>query len=277
MEGEDLSGTSSDSDSASKKAKSKLTHDKSEADEPPSKKSKVSTADEDTVSDKDDDDSVSVSDVSDVDVSSVSTVDSSTDDESSDDDDIVSLSDANASSASSSSSKSGGSSSSSSSRAISSNSDSSDSDSEEDHREAKRIATIEKAKAAASAAANWVPTPPKKIGPSVNSTPVVTTKAGTDGAQAQSNGTPFKRVDDTYWGAVATKEGGAIADNSYEGAFGSSGFGVKASEKLLAVRGKDFCREKNKRKKTFNGFSKSAGGSITMNSFSTKFQYSDDE
>jgi hypothetical protein len=105
----------------------------------------------------------------------------------------------------------------------------------------------------------------------------VITKAGTDGAQALSNGTPFKRVDDSYWGEVATKEGGAIADNSYEGAFGLSGFGVKASEKLLTVRGKDFCREKNKRKKTFNGFSKSAGGSITMNSFSTKFQYSDDE
>ena len=44
-----------------------------------------------------------------------------------------------------------------------------------------------------------------------------------------------------------------------------------------AVRGKDFCREKNKRKRTFNGFSKSAGGSITLTSFSTKYHYSDDE
>ena len=34
---------------------------------------------------------------------------------------------------------------------------------------------------------------------------------------------------------------------------------------------------KNKRKRTFNGFSKSAGGAITLNSFSTKYQYSDDE
>jgi hypothetical protein len=73
------------------------------------------------------------------------------------------------------------------------------------------------------------------------------------------------------------KDGGAMADNSYEGAFGASGFGVKASEKLLTVRGKDFCREKNKRKRTFNGFSKSAGGAISRESFSTKYQYSDDE
>jgi hypothetical protein len=132
------------------------------------------------------------------------------------------------------------------------------------------------AKAAAAAAANWVPTPPKKRGSS-DVAPAVVTKVGTDGAQAQSTGKPFKRVDDTYWGEVAEQEGGAIADNSYEGAFGASGFGVKASEKLLAVRGKDFVREKNKRKRTFNGFSKSAGGSITMTSFSTKYQYSDDE
>jgi hypothetical protein len=118
-----------------------------------------------------------------------------------------------------------------------------------------------------------MPTPPKKAGVVAN----VTTKLGSDGAQALSNGKPFKRVDDQYWGDVATKDGGAMADNSYEGAFGSDGFGVKASEKLLTVRGKDFCREKNKRKRTFNGFSKSAGGAITMNSFSTKYQYSDDE
>ena len=67
-----------------------------------------------------------------------------------------------------------------------------------------------------------------------------------------------------------------MADNSYEGTFGQTGFGGKASEKLLTVRGKDFCREKNKRKRTFNGFSKS-GGAISMDSFSTKYQYSDDE
>jgi hypothetical protein len=112
---------------------------------------------------------------------------------------------------------------------------------------------------------------------STSTTPSIIVKEGTDGAQAQSTGKPFKRVDDTYWGEVATKDGGAIADNSYEGAFGTSGFGIKASEKLLSVRGKDFCREKNKRKRTFNGFSKSAGGSISLTSFSTKYQYSDDE
>lgn len=91
-----------------------------------------------------------------------------------------------------------------------------------------------------------------------------------------STGKPFQRVDDQYWGKVAEKDGGAMADNSYGGAFGSEGFGVKASEKLLTVRGKDFCREKNKRKRTFNGFSKSAGGAISLESFSTKYQYNDE-
>jgi hypothetical protein len=94
---------------------------------------------------------------------------------------------------------------------------------------------------------------------------------GSDGAQALSAGKPFQRVDDHYWGEVATKDGGAMADNSYEGAFGSGGFGSRASEKLSRVRGKDFRHEKTKRKRTFNGFSKS-GGAINMESFSTKYK-----
>ena len=117
-----------------------------------------------------------------------------------------------------------------------------------------------------------MPTPPKKKGEVL-----VTTKAGSDGAQAQSSGTPFQRVNSSHWGEVARKDSGDMADNSYEGAFGLTGYGTKASEKLLAVRGKDFCREKNKSKRTFNGFSKSAGGAITLNSHSTKYQYDDNE
>ena len=75
---------------------------------------------------------------------------------------------------------------------------------------------------------------------------------------------------------VAMKDGGAMADNSYEGAFGANGYGAKSSERLLQVRGKRFQHEKTKKKRTFNGFSK-AGGQISQESFSTKFQYSDDE
>lgn len=67
-----------------------------------------------------------------------------------------------------------------------------------------------------------------------------------------------------------------MADNSYEGAFGVMGFGAKSSERLLQVQGKRFQHEKNKKKRTFNGFSK-AGGQITNESFSTKYHYSDDE
>jgi SRP40, C-terminal domain len=44
----------------------------------------------------------------------------------------------------------------------------------------------------------------------------------------------------------------------------------------LQVRGKDFTREKNKRKRTFNGFSKN-GGKIDANAtFSTKYVYDDE-
>jgi len=70
--------------------------------------------------------------------------------------------------------------------------------------------------------------------------------------------------------------GGAFADNSYEGVFGYTGFGARASEKLLQVRGKDFRHEKTKRKRSFNGFAKN-GNLITLESNSTKYQYSEDE
>lgn len=152
---------------------------------------------------------------------------------------------------------------------------SSDDSSSEDEEEvnariaAKKKAAEAKAKAAAAAAASWKPTPPKK---NVN----VNVEKGTDGAQALSSGKPFTRVDSDYWGEVATKDGGAMADNSYEGAFGGGGFGSKSSEKLLQVQGKRFQHEKTKRKRSFNGFART-GGAISQDSFSTKFCYSDDE
>ena len=49
-----------------------------------------------------------------------------------------------------------------------------------------------------------------------------------------------------------------LADNTYAGAFGADGYGAKASETLLKVRGKDFTKGKQKMKgKAFFG-----GGAI---------------
>jgi len=152
---------------------------------------------------------------------------------------------------------------------------SSEEDTSEDEEEvqarmaAKRKEAAKKAKSAAAAAANWKPTiTPKKAS--------IRIERGSDGAQVLSEGKPFTRVDNDYWGEKAEKDGGAMADNSYEGAFGNDGFGAKSSEKLLQVRGKRFQHEKTKRKRSFNGFARN-GGAINLNSFSTKFKYSDDE
>jgi hypothetical protein len=133
----------------------------------------------------------------------------------------------------------------------------------------KRAEASRKAKLAAKAAADWQPSASKPSKLDIVSTP------GSDGAQALSQGKPFQRVDSEFWGEEAHKIGGAVADNSYGHAFGEQGFGAKSSEKLLTVRGKDFQREKNKRKRSFNGFSRT-GGQINMDtSHSTKFSYSD--
>ncbi|KAL7566261.1 hypothetical protein ACA910_011321 [Epithemia clementina (nom. ined.)] len=145
----------------------------------------------------------------------------------------------------------------------------------------KKEAAVRKAREAAEAALNWKPSPPPNSGRALldsKSPIVVKTAAGTDGAQAlSSKGKPFKRVDSDYWGAEAAKAGGAAADNSYEGVFGSSGFGARSSEKLLTVRGKDFRHEKTKRKRSFNGIARTGGQIDTSKCFSTKFHYSDDE
>ena len=135
----------------------------------------------------------------------------------------------------------------------------------------KRALAAKKATEAAKAALSWTPNKSTPTGSQVK------TIAGSDGAQALAKGKPFQRVDSDYWGDVAQKHGGAMADNSYEGAFGESGFGAKSSEKLLQVRGKDFQREKTKRKRSFNGFARTGGQINTDRTFSTKFTYSDDE
>lgn len=55
-------------------------------------------------------------------------------------------------------------------------------------------------------------------------------------------------------------------DNSYAGTFGQDGVGRKANDTLVKVRGKDFTREKNKKKR-----STYLGGAISMSSNSFKF------
>lgn len=134
----------------------------------------------------------------------------------------------------------------------------------------KRREAAKKAQEAAKAAHEWRPSAEKKK-------VEIKAAAGTDGAQALSKGKPFQRVDSEFWGRVAVKDGGAMADNSYEGLFGDNGYGAQSSAKLLTVRGKNFTKEKNKRKRSFNGLSRTGGQIDTERSYSTKYQYSDDE
>jgi len=143
----------------------------------------------------------------------------------------------------------------------------SDSSSDEEHMAQKRKATAKKAKDAAAAAAAWTPK-------AMSRAAEIKTTPGSDGAQALSAGKPFQRVDDSFWGAEAQKNGGAFADNSYERVFGSQGFGTKSSERLLQTRGKRFQHEKTKRKRSFNGLART-GGKIGMETNSTKFVYDD--
>ena len=57
-----------------------------------------------------------------------------------------------------------------------------------------------------------------------------------------------------------------LADNSYANQFGESGYGAKASAKLITVRGKDFRHEKTKKKRgTYRG------GTIDLGSNSFKY------
>ena len=145
--------------------------------------------------------------------------------------------------------------------------------------QAKRDAADRKAREAAQAALEWKPkamTIPNNNNNNTINGSHITIAPGSDGAQALGGqGKPFQRVDSDYWGTVAANEG--RADNSYDHAFGENGYGARSSEKLLRVRGKDFTREKNKRKRSFNGFSRTGGQIDADQSYSTKFTYSDDD
>jgi hypothetical protein len=73
----------------------------------------------------------------------------------------------------------------------------------------------------------------------------------------------FKRVDGEVWSKEII---GGLEDNSYAGQFGVDGYGAKASEKLLTVRGKDFRHEKTKKKR-----GSYRGGEIDQGSNSFKY------
>ncbi|RLO01049.1 hypothetical protein DYB28_008119, partial [Aphanomyces astaci] len=117
---------------------------------------------------------------------------------------------------------------SSSSDSSSSSDESSDESEDEDEVAKEKARRVE----AAAAAAAWTP---KKI------------EAPTLGEQGQK-GVPFQRVDGEYWSTQIVDE--TLRDNSYAATFGEDGVGSKANTVLLKVRGKDFTREKNKKKRS---------------------------
>lgn len=66
--------------------------------------------------------------------------------------------------------------------------------------------------------------------------------------RTQSNAA-FRRVDPEKWAGQAAK-----LDNSYFGTFTEKDYGYKAQERLGSVKGKDFQKEKTKRKRsTYRG------------------------
>ena len=78
---------------------------------------------------------------------------------------------------------------------------------------AKKEEAPQKAREAKAADLNWTPSKNKDVVVEVK------TECGSEGAQVLSAGKQFQCVDDQFWGRVAMKDGGAMADNSYEGTF----------------------------------------------------------
>ncbi|CAH0478517.1 unnamed protein product [Peronospora belbahrii] len=129
-------------------------------------------------------------------------------------------------------------------------SDSSDSDSDSDTSDREKAQKEEalRREQAAKAALEWQPKEIEKV--------VTKTK---------SAGTPFQRVDGEFWSKKILDD--TLRDNSYEGTFGIDGVGVKANNKLVKTRGKDFTKGKNKLKR-----STYMCGAISMASNSFKFE-----
>lgn len=97
-----------------------------------------------------------------------------------------------------------------------------------------------------------------------------TAKSPKTPGSARTPGTPFERIDSEKW--MAKIEDERLKDNSYEGTYGDGGWGARASQKLVQVRGKDFRHEKTKKKR--GGY---RGGAVDLGSNSIKFADSDDD
>jgi hypothetical protein len=82
----------------------------------------------------------------------------------------------------------------------------------------------------------------------VKKTPApVLTPPVSGGKRSPGSGTPFRRVDESKWSSL--NDHNLLKDNSYKATFGEDGWGHRASEKLMTVRGKDFRHEKTKKKR----------------------------
>jgi len=91
------------------------------------------------------------------------------------------------------------------------------------------------------------------------------TPTKTNSAKEREPGKPFSRVNDEEWLQVIHDE--KLKDNTYAGTYGDAGYGHKASQKLVQVRGKQFRHEKTKKKR-----GSYRGGTIDLKSNSIKFE-----
>jgi len=149
----------------------------------------------------------------------------------------------------------------------------SDSESEEESEDEveleKRIkeksAAKKKAEAAAQAAIDaWMNNADKSPSPSREK------KDKSMNGQETSGSKAFKRVDTEVWNKEIIN---GLEDNTYEKVFGESGYGARASAKLLQVQGKKFQHEKTKAKRS----SSYKGGAIDASAASRSFKYEDSD
>jgi len=216
---ESSSSSSESSDSSDSESSDSDSSDNEEETAAKEVSSSSSSSSEDSDDDSSDDDS---SDDEKADDAKAPAATASSDDSSSDDSGDGSSSEEEVAAAAGAGGSDDGSSSDSSS---SSSSSSSDSDSESEDEEEKPVATP------------VTPTP----------TPVVTPASKGTRPKKGSN-TPFKRVRDEDYEEFLQKNQ-ELADNSYDTAFNASGYGKRASDVLIQVRGKDFRHGKTKMKR----------------------------
>ena len=69
------------------------------------------------------------------------------------------------------------------------------------------------------------------------------------GKGAPRSNVPFHRVDESAATAMVAAQAKELADNTYEGTFGASGWGAKANDVLGKVKGDRFRHEKTKKKR----------------------------